>query len=229
MLSLEDWNSLWLSLELASVSTILLLVIAIPLALWLAFSRSRFKALIYSLVTIPLILPSTVLGFYLLLAMGPHGFIGALCHRLGINQLPFTFNGLVIASIIYSLPFVMQSLQNTFVLIGRTPLEVASTLGASKLDALFNIMLPQARLGIISAAILGFAHTIGEFGIVLIIGGNIPQQTQVAAVQIYNHIEAYEYSQANKLSLILLGFSFIVIVFIHLLHSRYTDHYNDPH
>ena len=223
ILSAEDCGALWLSLKLAAISMIILLAIAIPLAMWLTFSQSRYKAVISAILTMPLILPATVLGFYLLLLMGPHGLIGHWCNALGIQRLPFTFSGLVIASIIYSLPFVVLPIQNTFFSIGRSSLEVAATLGAKPLDAIFNILLPQAKVGIISAGILGFAHTMGEFGIILMLGGNIPQQTQVASIQIYNHFEAYEYTQANHLALVLLGFSFIVVLAIYLLNCKFSQ------
>lgn len=220
MLNSDDWASIYLSMKLAFTSTVILLLIAIPLAMWLAFKPSNFKAVISSLVTLPLILPPTVLGFYLLLAMGPHGLVGQICLKLGIPLLPFSFSGLVIASIIYSMPFVVMPIQNTFLAIGKTSLEVAATLGAAPTDRIFSVLLPQAKIGIISAAVVGFAHTVGEFGLILMIGGNIPQKTQVAAIQIYNYFEIYEYSQANHLALFLLGFSFVVLIFVYILNHK---------
>lgn len=220
MLSIADWNALWLSCKLGTISTAILLIIAIPLGMWLAFTPLRYKAIISSILTLPLILPPTVLGFYLLLWMGPRGFIGHLCSVFGVKQLTFTFTGLVIASIIYSLPFVLLPIQNTFSAIGKSSLEVAATLGAKPLDGIIHILLPQAKFAIISAGIIGFAHTIGEFGVVLMLGGNIPQQTQVASIQIYNHFEAYEYSQVNHLALVLLGFSFTILLFIYILNHK---------
>ena len=154
--------------------------------------------------------------------MGPHGLVGKLCLQLGIPLLPFSFSGLVVASIIYSLPFVVMPIQNTFLAIGKSSMEVAATLGTKPLDCIFSILLPQAKIGIISAAVIGFAHTVGEFGMILMIGGNIPQKTQVAAIQIFNHFEAYEYPQANHLALIMLGFSFIVLIFMYLLNHKFN-------
>ena len=221
ILSSSDWQSLWLSFKLASISVSLILIIAIPLALWLTFGRSRYKVFVSTVLTLPLILPPTVLGFYLLLLIGPHGVIGQLCTLLGIEPLAFTFRGLVIGSVIYSLPFVLLPIQNTFSVIGKNSLEVAATLGARPLDCIINILLPQARLGIMSAIVIGFAHTIGEFGIVLMIGGNIPNKTGVASIQIFNHFEAYEYGSANNLSMILLGFSFVVLLTIYLINNKF--------
>lgn len=221
-ISPDDWGALLLSLKLAIVSTFILLLITIPLSYWLTFRQTPLKIVASSIVTLPLILPPSVLGFYLLLILGPNGIIGKFCHAIGIDSFAFTFNGLIIASIIYSLPFVVQPIQNIFNNIGLAPLEVAATLRASPLDTFCNILLPQAKFGIIGAAILGFAHTIGEFGMVLMIGGNIPGKTQVAAIQIYNHVEAYEYSQANQLSVLLLVFSFIVLIIMYLINHKYN-------
>jgi len=222
ILSTNDWASLWLSLKLAAISILILLIIAIPAAYWLTFSRSRYKIIISPVFTLPLILPPTVLGFYLLLLMGPQGVIGHLCQVLGIEQLTFSFSGLVVASIIYSFPFVVLPIQNTFSVIGKSSLEVGATLGAKPFDSIINILLPQAKIGIISAGVIGFAHTIGEFGIVLMIGGNIPGKTQLASVQLYNHFEAYEYSQANHLALILLGLSFIILLILYMLNHKFS-------
>lgn len=180
----EDWGAVWLTLKLATLVTLLLLLIGTPLAWWLAQTRSRLKSLVGALVALPLVLPPTVLGFYLLLTMGPNGPIGQLTQALGIGLLPFTFPGLVIASVFYSMPFVVQPLQNAFEAIGERPLEVAATLRASPLDTFLSVVLPLAKPGFITAATLGFAHTIGEFGVVLMIGGNIPEKTRVLSVQI---------------------------------------------
>ena len=211
MLTQEDWGAIWLTLKLATVVTLLLLLIGTLIAWWLARTRSRLKGLIGAVVALPLVLPPTVLGFYLLVTLGPGGPIGRLTEALGIGLLPFSFPGLVIASVFYSLPFVVQPLQNAFEAIGERPLEVAATLRASPWDAFFSVALPLARPGYISAAILGFAHTVGEFGIVLMIGGNIPDKTRVVSVQIYDHVEALEYVQAHWLAGGLLAFSFLVL------------------
>lgn len=220
ILSMADWDSLWLSFKLASISTVILMCLAIPLAIWLTFNKSKYKAIFSSILTLPLILPPTVLGFYLLVLMGPQGFIGHFLNSLGFPQLTFSFTGLVIASVIYSLPFVLLPIQSAFSNIGNAAMEVAETLGASRLDSIVNILLPQAKLGIIGAAIIGFAHIVGEFGLILMIGGNIPQKTQVASIQMYNHFEAYEYAQANNLALVLLGFSFVVLTVIYFLNNH---------
>jgi len=202
----------WLTLKLATVATLLLLVIGTPIAWWLARTRSRLKRAVGALVALPLVLPPTVLGFYLLVTMGPNGPIGKFTEALGIGLLPFTFPGLVIASVIYSLPFVVQPVQNAFEAIGERPLEVAATLHASPWDAFWSVAVPLARPGFISGAILGFAHTVGEFGVVLMIGGNIPNETRVVSVQIYDHVEALEYTQAHWLSGGMLLFSFVVLL-----------------
>lgn len=223
ILGSSDWESLWLSLKLAIITTVILVVISIPLAIWLTFKQQRYKTVISSFLTLPIILPPTVLGFYLLVLFGPNGFIGRLCSFWGIKQLTFTFTGLVFASVIYSLPFVVLPIQNTFSAIGKSCLEVSATLGAKPLDSIINVLLPQAKVGIVSAAVIGFAHTIGEFGIVLMLGGNIPGKTQVASIQIYNHFEAYEYGQANYLAIVMLGFSFIVLLLIFVLNHRFNQ------
>lgn len=211
MLAQEDWGAIWLTLKLATVVTLLLLLIGTLIAWWLARTHSRLKGLIGAVVALPLVLPPTVLGFYLLVTLGPEGPIGRLTQALGIGLLPFSFPGLVIASVFYSLPFVVQPLQNAFEAIGERPLEAAATLRASPWDAFFTVVLPLARPGYITAAILGFAHTVGEFGIVLMIGGNIPDKTRVVSVQIYDHVEALEYVQAHWLAGGLLAFSFLVL------------------
>ncbi len=207
-----DFAAVWLTLKLAAVVTVLLLLVGTPIAWWLARTRSRLKGAVGALVALPLVLPPTVIGFYLLVAMGPHGPVGKLTETLGIGLLPFTFPGLVIASVFYSLPFVVQPIQNAFEAIGERPLEVAATLHASPWDAFWSVAVPLARPGFISGAILGFAHTVGEFGVVLMIGGNIPNETRVVSVQIYDHVEALEYTQAHWLSGSMLLFSFVVLL-----------------
>lgn len=208
----SDLAAVWLTLKLATVVTVLLLVIGTPIAWWLARTHSRLKGVISALVSLPLVLPPTVIGFYLLVAMGPNGPLGQLTQSLGLGLLPFTFPGLVVASVFYSLPFVVQPIQNAFEAIGERPLEVAATLRASPWDAFWSVAVPLARPGFLSGAILGFAHTVGEFGIVLMIGGNIPGQTRVVSVQIYDHVEALEYGQAHWLAGAMVLFCFAVLL-----------------
>ncbi len=210
-----DTAAIWLTLKLASLTTLLLLLFGTPIAWWLARTRSRLKGPIGAVVALPLVLPPSVLGFYLLIAMGPHGFVGQLTQSLGLGTLPFTFAGLVVASVFYSLPFVVQPLQNAFEAIGERPLEVAATLRAGPWDTFFSVVLPLARPGFITAAILGFAHTVGEFGVVLMIGGNIPERTRVVSVQIYDHVEAMDYAQAHWLAGGMLAFSFLVLLMLY--------------
>ena len=215
MLTDEALAAVWLTLRLASVTTILLFLVGTPIAWWLARTRSWLKAPVGALVALPLVLPPTVIGFYLLVVMGPQGPIGQLTQALGLGVLPFTFRGLVVGSVIYSMPFVVQPLQNAFEAIGERPLEVAATLRAGPWDRFFTVVLPLARPGFITAGILGFAHTVGEFGVVLMIGGNIPDKTRVVSVQIYDHVEALEYTQAHWLSAGMLAFSFAVLLALH--------------
>ncbi|XOV80308.1 MAG: molybdate ABC transporter permease subunit [Aestuariibacter sp.] len=215
-----DWQAILLTIKLAATTTTLLLLLGTPLAWWLARTQNRVAAVIGALVALPLVLPPTVIGFYLLLAFAPDGIIGAITQPLGLGTLAFTFWGLVIASMLYSLPFVVQPLQNSFAELGERPLEVAATLGAGPLDRFFHVVVPMCRSGFLSAAILGFAHTVGEFGVVLMIGGNIPEETRVVSIQIYDHVEALEYSQANSLSLIMIGFSFIVLLSLFMIQQR---------
>lgn len=207
-----DLQAIWLTVRLASIVTLILLLVGTPIAWWLARTRNRWKGTIGAVVALPLVLPPSVLGFYLLLLMGPRGPVGHLTQALGIGLLPFTFEGLVVASVFYSLPFMVQPLQNAFEAIGERPLEVAATLRATPLDAFFTVAAPLAAPGFLTASILTFAHTVGEFGVVLMIGGNIPGVTRVASVQIYDHVEALEYSQAHHLSGIMLIFSFLVLL-----------------
>ena len=207
-----DLAAIGLSLRLAAVTTVILLLIGTPLAWWLAHTRSGWKAPLSALIAMPLVLPPTVLGFYLLLAMGPHGPVGQLTQALGLGTLPFTFWGLVVGSVLYSLPFVVQPIQNALEAVGPRPLEVAATLRASPWDAFWTVAFPLARPGFVTAAILGFAHTVGEFGLVLMIGGNIPGTTRVVSVQIYDHVEALEYAQAHWLAGAMVVFSFVVLL-----------------
>ncbi|HCA00130.1 MAG TPA: molybdate ABC transporter permease subunit [Pseudomonas sp.] len=210
-----DLAAIWLTFKLASVTTLILLLIGTPIAWWLARTPSRMKGPIGAVVALPLVLPPTVLGFYLLVAMGPNGFIGQFTQSLGLGTLPFTFAGLVVGSVFYSLPFVVQPLQNAFEAIGERPLEAAATLRASPWDTFFSVVLPLARPGFITASVLGFAHTVGEFGVVLMIGGNIPEKTRVVSVQIYDHVEAMEYAQAHWLAGGMLLFSFLVLLMLY--------------
>lgn len=211
-LSHDDLQAILLTLKLAATVTLLLLIIATPIAWWLARTHSWLKGPVGALVALPLVLPPSVLGFYLLLAMGPQGFLGRTLSALGIEALPFTFSGLVVASVFYSLPFMVQPIQNAFENIGDAPLEAAATLRASPIDAFFTVALPLALPGFLTASILTFAHTVGEFGVVLMIGGNIPGATRVVSVQIYDFVEAMEYDNAHQLSLIMLVFSFAVLL-----------------
>ncbi len=217
MLSVTDWSAIRLTLELASVTTLLLLIIGTPIAWWLARTRSAWKGTVGAVVALPIVLPPTVIGFYLLVAMGPQGPVGQLTQALGLGVLPFTFAGLVVASVFYSLPFVVQPIQNAFEAIGERPLEAAATLRASPLDTFFSVVLPLARPGYLTATVLGFAHTVGEFGVVLMIGGNIPDKTRVVSVQIYNHVEAIEYAQAHWLAAGMMAFSFVVLLLLYTL------------
>jgi molybdate transport system permease protein len=214
-LASEDWQAILLTVRLASLVTVILLVIATPVAWWLTTTQSKLKPVIAAIVALPLVLPPTVIGFYLLIAMGPNGPVGELTQFLGIGTLPFTFTGLVIASVIYSFPFVVQPIQNSLEALGRRPLEVAATLGASRLDTFFTVVLPLAKPGFITATILGFAHTVGEFGVILMIGGNIPGETQVISVLIYEHVESLQYAQAHSLSAAMIIFSFIVLLLLY--------------
>jgi molybdate transport system permease protein len=211
---------IWLTLKLAFFTTLILLLIATPLAWWLANTTNRLKILVSAAVAMPLLLPPTVLGFYLLVLLGPQGWIGQLTQSIGLGLLPFTFPGLVIASVIYSLPFSVQPIQSAFEQLGRRPMEAAATLRASPLDRFFSIALPLAKPGILTAMVLTFAHTVGEFGIVLMLGGNIEGETRVLSVAIYDHVEALEYAQAHMLSAGLIAFSFTVLLLLYRVNAK---------
>jgi len=215
MLTDSDLQAIGLTIRLAGIVTLILLVLGTPIAWWLARTPHWAKGPLAAVVALPLVLPPSVLGFYLLLAMGPHGPVGHLTQTLGVGLLPFTFWGLVLASVFYSLPFMVQPLQNAFESIGERPLEVAATLRASPLDTFFTVVVPLALPGFLTAAILTFAHTVGEFGVVLMIGGNLPGETRVASVQIYDHVEALEYAAAHRLSAVMLIFSFLVLLVLY--------------
>jgi len=212
----SDLQAVWLTVRLAGIVTLILLTLGTPIAWWLARSKAWWKGPIGAVVALPLVLPPSVLGFYLLLAMGPNGPVGYITQSMGFGLLPFTFWGLVIASVFYSLPFMVQPLQNAFEAIGDRPLEAAATLRASPLDAFFTVAVPLSLPGFLTASILTFAHTVGEFGVVLMIGGNIPGITRVASVQIYDHVEALEYVQAHRLAAVMLVFSFLVLLSLYV-------------
>jgi len=215
-----DWQAVWLTLKLATITTLILLLVGTPIAWWLARSRSAWKEVIASIVALPLVLPPSVIGFYLLLLLGPNGPVGAFTQALGLGTLPFTFPGLVVGSVLYSLPFVVQPIRNAFEAIGNRPFEVAATLRASPWQSFYEIALPLARPGFLTGAVLGFAHTVGEFGVVLMIGGNIPGETKVISVAIYDHVEALEFQEAHLLSAGMLVFSFIVVASMYVLEKR---------
>lgn len=216
----EAVSAIVLTFQLATATTVLLLLLATPLAWWLSESQSKWRAPIGALVTLPLVLPPSVLGFYLLVAMGPNGPLGQFTQSLGWGVLSFTFTGLLIGSIIFSLPFAVQPIQHAFESIGPRPMEVAATLRAKPLDAFFSVALPLAKPGLITAAILSFAHTVGEFGVVLMIGGNIPDKTRVVSTQIYGHVEAMEYAQAHVLAAGMVVFSFVVLLALSFMRKR---------
>jgi len=220
ILNNTDITALIISLKLAGITTLILLLLSTPLAWWLVRSRWRYKFLIESVIALPLVLPPTVLGFYLLVALGHHGPFGILMKKFGWQPLAFTFPGLVAGSILYSLPFVVQPLQNSFAAIGNRPLEVAATLRACPLDRFFSVVVPLSRSGYLTAAVLGFAHTLGEFGVVLMVGGNIPGRTQVLSIAIYDHVEALEYGHAHWLAGGLLLFSFIMLMAVYAVNNH---------
>ncbi len=221
MLNEADITALAITLKLAFVSTLVLILLGTPLAWWLARTRWRFKFIPEAVIALPLVLPPTVLGFYLLLALSPNGPIGALMEAAGGQPLAFTFTGLVVGSILYSMPFVVQPLQDAFLAVGQRPMEVAATLGASPIDRFFTVAVPLARPGFFTAAVLGFAHTIGEFGVVLMIGGNIPGETRVASIAIYDHVDGLEYAHAHWLSAALLLLSFLLLIAVYGLNRRF--------
>jgi molybdate transport system permease protein len=216
----EAMQAIFLTLKLASLTTLLLLLIATPLAWWLSQTQSRWRAPVSAVVTLPLVLPPTVLGFYILIVLGPQGWVGQLTQSLGSGVLSFSFTGLLIGSIIFSLPFAVQPIQYAFEAMGRRPMEVAATLRASPMDAFFTVALPLAKPGLLTATVLSFAHTVGEFGVVLMIGGNIPGKTQVVSTQIYGHVEAMEYTQAHWLAAGMVIFSFGVLIALSRLKRR---------
>ena len=221
MINSSDWTALTLTFELALISTIILLVIGTPIAWWLSQTKVRFKFLIETMVALPIVLPPTVLGFYLLIFLGPQGSVGKLVSYLGGPSLIFSFSGLVLGSIVYSMPFVIQPLQHAFSVIDKRADETAATIGFSRLRRFFYLFLPLSKTGYLSAFVLGFAHTLGEFGIVLMIGGNIPGETQVASISIYNYVEMLEYDKAHTLSLLLLVISFALLAIIYSLRIRF--------
>ena len=216
----EDWSAVRLTAQLATLTTLLLLLIGTPIAWWLARTRSRSRPLVASLVAMPIVLPPTVMGFYLLLLMGPQGPIGQLTEALGLGRLPFTFAGLVVASVLYSMPFVVQPLQQAFEAIPERMLEAAATLRAGPWDRFFSVVLPLARPGFLTASVLGFAHTVGEFGVVLMIGGNIPSVSRVLSVAIYGHVEALEFDAAHRLAAGMVVFAMVVLVALYVLGQR---------
>ena len=219
-----DWGPLWLTMQLAGVTVVILLLVGTPLAWWLAFTKSRVRTLVEAVVALPLVLPPTVLGFYLLIALGPRGLIGGLWMQLTGVPLAFTFTGLVIASALYSLPFVVQPLHGAFEAVGKKPLEAAWTLHASTFDAFLSVASPMAIRGYLSAIVLGFAHTLGEFGVVLMVGGNIPGVTKVLSIAIYDHVEVLEYSQAHFLSAFLLILSLLILLIVYTVNRRLPIH-----
>ena len=222
MLNEFDITALFLTLKLAGVSTLILLLLGTPLAWWLSQTRWKLKAILEAIIALPLVLPPTVLGFYLLITLGPNGPVGRMLESLGGASIAFTFTGLVVGSVIYSMPFVVQPLQNSFYGIGRRSMEVAATLRASPLDRFFSVAVPLARSGFITATVLGFAHTVGEFGVVLMIGGNIPGETQVLSITIYDHVEALEYGQAHWLAGGLLLLSFLMLMVVYIFNRRFS-------
>ena len=219
-----DWGPLWLTLQLAGVTVVVLLIVGTPVAWWLTYTSSRWKSIIEAIVALPLVLPPTVLGFYLLVALGPQGVIGGFWKSITGSALSFTFTGLVIASSLYSLPFVVQPLHGAFESVGKQPLEAAWALRASRWDAFLTVASPMAIRGYLSAIVLGFAHTLGEFGVVLMVGGNIPGVTKVLSIAIYDHVEVLEYTQAHFLSGFLLILSFLILTVVYTANRRIPIH-----
>jgi molybdate transport system permease protein len=222
MLNELDFSAIIVTIKLAIVSTSILILIGTPIAWWLSQTKFKFKAVFEAIIALPLILPPTVLGFYLLITLGSNGPIGKLLESFGGSSIAFTFTGLVLGSVIYSMPFVVQPLQNSFSSVGIKPLEVAATLGSSKIDRFFSVAVPLSRSGFITAAVLGFAHTVGEFGVVLMIGGNIPGETGVVSIAIYDHVEAMEYGQAHWLAGGLLATSFLMLLFVYIINRHFS-------
>ena len=220
LLTASDLQAIWLTLKVATLTTVILALIGTPIAWWLARTRSWLKTPLGTLVALPIVLPPSVLGFYLLVAMGPKGPVGQWTDTWGLGYLPFTFPGLVVASVFYSLPFMVQPVQNAMEAMGSRPLEVAASLRASRLDTFFSVVMPLCKNGLVTGAIMSFAHTVGEFGVVLMVGGNIPGVTRVVSVQIYDHVEAMEYSDAHRLAAVMLGFSFLALLALHLYNNR---------
>lgn len=223
LLTASDLQAIGLTLQVAALTTCILLLVGTPLAWWLARTQSWMKKPISALVAMPLVLPPTVLGFYLLVLMGPHGPVGQWMQALGLGPLPFTFGGLVVASAFYSLPFMVQPLQNAMEAMGTRPLEVASSLRSSPVDTFFSVVIPLCKPGFVTGAVMCFAHTVGEFGVVLMVGGNIPGVTRVISVQIYDHVEAMEYADAHRLAAVMLGFSFVVLLTLYSYNGRRTQ------
>jgi molybdate transport system permease protein len=219
----DDLIALWISLKLATITVILLLLLCTPLAWWLAMTRSRLRVVGEAMAALPLVLPPTVLGFYLLLFLGPHGWGGRLMHQLGMQPLAFSFSGLVLGSVLYSMPFVIQPLQSAFQAVGARALEVAATLRAPPLDRFFTVAVPLARRGFITGSVLAFAHTLGEFGVVLMLGGNIPGRTQTASIVIFNHVEAFDYAAAQRLSATLLAACFTLLLIVYATNRRVRE------
>jgi len=220
LLTASDLQAIWLTLQVATLTTAILALVGTPIAWWLARTRSWLKTPVSALVALPIVLPPSVLGFYLLVAMGPHGPVGQWTAAWGLEPLVFTFPGLVVASVFYSLPFMVQPVHNAMEAMGTRPLEVAASLRASPLDTFFNVVLPLCKPGLITGAIMSFAHTVGEFGVVLMVGGNIPGVTRVVSVQIYDHVEAMEYGDAHRLAAVMLGFAFVVLMALNLYNQR---------
>jgi molybdate transport system permease protein len=220
LLTPSDLQAIGLTLRVAALTTLILLVLGTPLAWWLTCTHSWLKKPVGALVALPIVLPPTVLGFYLLVLMGPQGTVGQWTQALGLGLLPFSFAGLVVASVLYSLPFMVQPVQNAMEAMGKRPLEVAASLRASPLDTFFSVVLPLCRPGLLTGSIMAFAHTVGEFGVVLMVGGNIPGVTRVISVQIYDHVEAMEYGDAHRLAAVMLGFSFVVLLALQMYNGR---------
>jgi molybdate transport system permease protein len=218
--SADSGHAILLTLQLAAITTLILLLLATPLAWWLARTSSKWRGVIIAMITLPLVLPPTVLGFYILLSLGPDGWVGTLTQSLGLGLLSFSFTGLVIGSVIFSLPFAVYPILYAFEMLGRRPLEVAATLRAKPWDAFFSVALPLAKPGLLTAAVLTFAHTVGEFGVVLMIGGDIPGETRVVATQIFGYVEAMEYEAAHRLAALMVAFSFVMLIALTRLRRR---------